>query len=561
VCSEIRKEYTTNLQNCLLYEPGRLGKFVYFVESNKSKIKVRESPFHRNEIMTKEIKTVFQVAIDDLMHCEVPKVSRRLIVNPGRVGSTLLHKMLRAAGAESISETWGDWMLPDLTWEGVISKEEALHLSRIETQLLFDNQNSTPKKLIKKLPGRSSSYIDALLGEEDDAVFLLRDLQGYFTSRRKIGATPAMARDGLIDTLVALQVVKERGSLAGIVWYEDLGSTDLAELNSLFADYVLRPISAYEFDSQGGTHLSRENLEKFSPRYQLEEFWQCWIESEGPALVKKLNLEPLIESDNKGSNLNSRSKQKSRIEVIPGNRWGSVKHYYHFLLGLFLPFVCEEMNESIGAEFVFPDSGSMNRHLLLLNEIGFKVVIQDEISNQSKFEKKTYIGWDHESLYKYAQIEKAVDFLRNELKLTKFEEKTIPKVVIVDRTVSTFKEEEFDSYGADRRATPNLLELEQRLGNSWEVNYVHLEEASLLDQIKLFGSADIVVAQHGAALANLVWCQPQTKIFEISDYQIRTPAFEMLSKRMNLEYARVPQENSHAKVDIDYLLGLIVETY
>lgn len=555
--SDLHESYTSNLQNCLFYAPGRLGKFVYFAESNKNKSEVRESSFLRNEIITKDVKKIFQVEIEGLMLCEVPKVSRRLIVNPGRVGSTLLHRMLRTAGAESVSETWGDWMLPDLAWKGVISKKEALHLSRIETLLLFDNKDSTPSKIIKKLPGKSSIYVDALLDEDDDAVFLFRDLQGYFSSRRRIGGSPAMARDALIDTLIALQQVKEQGKLAGIVWYADLVSADFAELNTLFTDYVERPIIAYKLDSQVGTHLSRENLEKFSPRYQLEEFRQCWSESEGPALVKKLNLEPLIESDNKVSNLKSRSKQKSSIEVIPGNRWGSVKHYYHFLLGLFLPFVCEEMNESTGTEFAFPNSGSMNRHSLFLNEIGFRIEIQDEISRQSKFEQKTYIGWDHESLYKYAQIEKVADFLRNQLKLTKFEEKTNPKIVIVDRSVSTFKEGEFDTYGTNRRATPNLFELEQRLGNSWEVSFVHLEEASLLDQIKLFGSANIVVAQHGAALANLVWCQPQTKVFEISDNQIRTPAFEMLSRRMKLDYTRVLQANSHSKVDLDYLIDLI----
>ena len=557
VGSDLHESCTTNLQNSLFYAPGRLGKFVFFAESNRNKSEVRESSFLRNEIITKEVKKISQVAIEDLMHCEVPKVSRRLIVNPGRVGSTLLHKMLRTAGAESVSETWGDWMLPDLTWKGVITKEEALHLSRIETQLLFDNKDTTPAKIIKKLPGRSSIYVDALLDEDDDAVFLLRDLQGYFPSRRRIGASPTMARDGLIDTLIALQQLKERGKLAGIVWYADLVSTDLTELNTLFTDYVVRPIRAYELDSQADTHLSRENLVKFSPRYEIDEFWKCWSESEGPALVKKLNLDPLIERDNKVSNLKSRSKQKSSIEVIPGNRWGSVKHYYHFLLGLFLPFVCEEMNESTGTEFAFPNSGSMNRHLLFLKEIGFRIEIQDEISHQNNFEQKTYIGWDHESLYKYAQIEKVADFLRNQLKLTKFGEKTNPKIVIVDRSVSTFKEGEFDTYGTDRRATPNLFELEQRLGNSWEVSFVHLEEASLLDQIKLFGSADIVVAQHGAALANLVWCQPKTKVFEISDNQIRTPAFEMLSRRMKLDYTKVLQANSHAKVDIDYLLELI----
>jgi hypothetical protein len=555
--SDPYRSFTANRQKSLFYAPGRLGKFAYFVESDRCKREIREAPFLRNEIITKEVKEMFQVEIEDLLRFEAPKISRRLIVNPGRVGSTLLHKMLRAAGAESVSETWGDWMLPELTWKGVISQEEALQLSRIETNLLFDDEEYAPGRIIKKLPGKSSIYIDALLDEDDDAVFLFRDLEGYFSSRRRLGATPTMARDGLINALVAFQQIKQREKLAGIVWYADLVSNDFSELDSLFNEYVLRPISAYKLDSQANTHLSRENLEKFSPKFGLDEFWRSWNESEGPALVEKLNLEQLIEGNSKVSNLKSKPKQKSIIEVIPGNRWGSIKHYYHFLLGLFLPFVSEEMHESTASKFTFPNCGFMNRHLIFLNELGFDIEIADERSHLSKFDCRTYIGWDHESLYRYAQIEKTTDFIRNRLKLTKFENEFNPKIVIVNRSVSKLKEDDFDSYGIDRRATPNLFELKQELEKNWEVHFVQLEEMSLLNQIKLFRSADVVVAQHGAALANLVWCQQQTRVFEISDNQIRTPAFEMLSRRMNLDYTRVPQASSHSNVDIHYLLRLI----
>jgi len=555
--TEFYENSIPNRKNSLFYAPGRLGKYVYFAESYRKKSEVRESPFLRNEIISKNTRKISRVQIEDLMHFEPRKVPRRLIVNPGRVGSTLLHRMLRSAGAESVSETWGDWMLPDLAWRGVISKEEAIHLSQIETHLLFDDEDSLPPNLIKKLPGNSSIYVDALLGVDDDAVFLLRDLQGYFSSRRRVGATPEKARDGLINTLIAIQQVEQRGKLAGIVWYEDLVSSDLEKLNSLFTGFVVQPISAYEMDSQSGTHLSRENLEKLIPRYELKEFWRSWLESEGPALVNKLKLEPLIETENKVMNLRRTSNRQEIVRVIPGNRWGSVTHYYHFLLGFFLPFVCEEMNESINCKFLFPDSRSMNRHLLSLNEIGFSIEIHQDGSDESDSEQRTYIGWDHESFYEYAQIEKVVDFLRNKLKLTKFEEKTKPKIVIVDRSVSTSREGDSDTYGIDRRATPNLVELQQRLGDNWEISYVHLEEATLSDQIKLFGSADVVVAQHGAALANLVWCRPNTRVFEISDSEIRSPAFEKLSKRMKLIYTKVWQATSHAEVDIEHLANLI----
>ena len=73
--------------------------------------------------------------------------------------------------------------------------------------------------------------------------------------------------------------------------------------------------------------------------------------------------------------------------------------------------------------------------------------------------------------------------------------------------------------------------------------------------------ADIVVAQHGAALSNLVWCRPSTWVIEVIDAQVRPPYFEALARRLNLNYISVKQSNNHAEIDIDSVASIILQKF
>jgi capsular polysaccharide biosynthesis protein len=51
----------------------------------------------------------------------------------------------------------------------------------------------------------------------------------------------------------------------------------------------------------------------------------------------------------------------------------------------------------------------------------------------------------------------------------------------------------------------------------WEVEAIRLEEMTIAEQIALFRCAELVIAPHGAGLANLVFCGAGTKVIEIFD--------------------------------------------
>lgn len=83
------------------------------------------------------------------------------------------------------------------------------------------------------------------------------------------------------------------------------------------------------------------------------------------------------------------------------------------------------------------------------------------------------------------------------------------------------------------------------------------EKFSFKSQINLFKNSSIVIGAHGAALANIVFCKPKTKIIEIipSDHPNRQT--ERISKILNLKYFRI--ETKPTERDTNYPFKIYLE--
>ena len=69
----------------------------------------------------------------------------------------------------------------------------------------------------------------------------------------------------------------------------------------------------------------------------------------------------------------------------------------------------------------------------------------------------------------------------------------------------------------------------------WEM--ITLEKLSIKEQVRCFAEASHVVATHGAGLANLLWCEPGTKVIEIQDPKmISKKVYPVLSHHLGLEH-------------------------
>lgn len=88
---------------------------------------------------------------------------------------------------------------------------------------------------------------------------------------------------------------------------------------------------------------------------------------------------------------------------------------------------------------------------------------------------------------------------------------------------------------AERRRVSNEAALWSHLEACGFVK-VCLEELSWTEQINAFAHAKVIVAPHGAGLANLVFCQPGARVIELFNRSYVNPCFWRLASVVGLDY-------------------------
>ena len=71
---------------------------------------------------------------------------------------------------------------------------------------------------------------------------------------------------------------------------------------------------------------------------------------------------------------------------------------------------------------------------------------------------------------------------------------------------------------------------------------MHLENLPILDQVKLFNNAKLVIAPHGAGLTNLIFSQPKIKVLELLPSSYVQPYFWIICNLLNLNHHYLIEE-------------------
>jgi hypothetical protein len=269
---------------------------------------------------------------------------------------------------------------------------------------------------------------------------------------------------------------------------------------------------------------------------------------------------------------------------------GSCEHFYHFMLGYLLPLAAYLVRHKIAEDRVMllRSCGPLDRILqelalpgLLCCEWSTHASIRETLERSSWAEIDEIRGYDfghlpgEEVLYDGVSIGIGVKSLRRRL-ASAIEAAAAdinaswigsPRVLMIERgEPDPFYQSclaEVKSSANQRRSIGNHGELAASMAADYPgFRSIRLETASLAEQVAWFGLTDILVAQHGAALSNIIWMRPGAHVIEI-DPDVpsnQRTLFCRLADVCEVTYARLRQAaGPFGPVPVEGLAALVAD--
>ena len=253
-----------------------------------------------------------------------------------------------------------------------------------------------------------------------------------------------------------------------------------------------------------------------------------------------------------------------RVEVR--NCHGSVEHYFHFLLGFCVPLVHFHLSAERPSEAIPLAVRECGPLTPLIAELHLNLRAQPlEEFRQSQGEPPLAVlaGYDSVDRYERPVFDEFKSYVAT-LASQHASPRKRPATVLIERGPAPAffmsKSAEIGGWGTSRRAIGNHGELRSALAQRMsQLQNIQLEGRSLLDQFALFQSTDILIAQHGAALANVIFMRSGSHVIEIlpKDQALGRDLFAALARTMDVGYTVVDQDGGFAPVDIGAVLEAI----
>lgn len=272
--------------------------------------------------------------------------------------------------------------------------------------------------------------------------------------------------------------------------------------------------------------------------------------------------------------------RRTDLHLTIVQRQGSVEHYFHFLLGFFAPLVhalatrwpdrefCRVLVRSCGPLDPIVRELGDRRIEILSKETHARAIATDDAT----LEFDEIRGFDRASRYAPAIFRKVRKILRGRPDV-EAERRALPpewtsaalRILLIRRAPPdpfyVSDAAEAGGAGSLRRSIANHDALHRALSERFGgVLDVATEGMSLARQIALFSSANVIVAQHGAALANLLWANAGALVVEYfpRPFEDATPEllrvkldyFAKLAQCLELHHHRIWQDGMHGDADI-----------
>jgi hypothetical protein len=248
-----------------------------------------------------------------------------------------------------------------------------------------------------------------------------------------------------------------------------------------------------------------------------------------------------------------------RMMAVPANWQGSPEHFYHYLLGYFVPLVLWQ--ERTGTmEVAVRDCGPMNAWFDLLRpgtdvELMPPGVMLERVLSHRQ-ERVVLHDWDNPTRFHQRALARvrstilsrnhAADSGSGRTRITVLERRPNPDFFHSDAA-------ETPGGGSAWRSVPNIDAIADALAPLGDVSIVDTAELSPHEQVTLINKTDLLVAQHGAGLSNMLWLPDGAGVVEMLPPLPQTinTIFSNLASALSVGYRSVPQADLHDSVDPD----------
>jgi hypothetical protein len=237
------------------------------------------------------------------------------------------------------------------------------------------------------------------------------------------------------------------------------------------------------------------------------------------------------------------------------------EHYYHFLYGYLIPFF-NKFNPNDGNTYIFDSCGPI-LDKIILNLDGYN----SEIFKNQIIDKVDWLPRHDTPEFENLNVEKTKNRIFSIVGEKPYSNEN--KILIINREDPHefyLKEAKVKGCGSSRRSIPNIQEVFDVFFNYYGFNceICSLEGMSLKQQILLFRDASCIIAQHGAAIGNIIWCRPQTVLIEIKHLQNKKQknwqwqdCYEKLAKITKVKRILHLQKTLHSPVNSLEILKLV----
>ena len=265
-----------------------------------------------------------------------------------------------------------------------------------------------------------------------------------------------------------------------------------------------------------------------------------------------------------GSGVTRKRWRLERIMVVPAQWQGSVEHFYHFFLGYFMPLVLWQERTGTMA-FTLRDCGPMNPWFSLLRPATDIAYIQPGVMLQRvltyRQERQILHGWDDPTRFHRDSMDQFMRTVLTRIDAVEPRPGSTKRITVLDRapTPDFYLQEtsEVFSSGSAFRSLPNTLEISRALEAHGKVTVIDTAAVSPEEQVRALANTDLLVAQHGAGLANMVWMPPGSAVLEIKPplVPIVNEIFANLAACRELDHLAVDQVGEHTPIEVDSVIA------